>query len=43
MSREEEIVALRAKLQAREGMQGYKANCEEIRARIAELEAADAD
>jgi hypothetical protein len=39
MTREEEIAALRLKLKQREGRQGYKANCEAIRAKIAELEA----
>lgn len=41
MSREEELAALRAKLKAREGKVGFKANAEQIRAKIAELEAAE--
>lgn len=41
MTRKEEITALRAKLKSREGRPGFKANCEEIRARIAALETAD--
>ena len=34
-----ELERLRAKLRAREGRPGFEKNCEEIRARIAELEA----
>ena len=34
----EEIAALKAKLRKREGRPGFEENCEEIRARIAELE-----
>ena len=39
MSCEEEIAALKAKLRASEGRQGYAARVEEIKARIAEREA----
>lgn len=39
MTREEELAALKAKLRAREGRPGFKANVEEIRQRIAQLEA----
>jgi len=38
MTKEEELAALRAKLKAREGKQGYKQNVADIRKRIAELE-----
>ena len=41
MGDSEELTRLRAKLAAREGKAGYKVNCEEIRKRIAELEAAE--
>lgn len=40
MSREEEIAALKAKLEARKGKPGYAANVAELANRIAELEAA---
>lgn len=39
MTREEELEALKAKLQAREGKPGFAANVEALKARIAELEA----
>lgn len=39
MSVEEELADLRAKLKARSGKTGFKANVDEIKARIAELEA----
>lgn len=41
MTREEELTALKAKLRAREDRPGFSANCAAIKARIAELEAAD--
>jgi hypothetical protein len=43
MSREQEIAALKAKLKARENQPGFKSNVEQIRKRIAELEAVDGD
>lgn len=36
---QDELSVLKRKLKAREGHPGFKANCEELRARIAELEA----
>jgi hypothetical protein len=39
MTREEEIAALKAKLKARQGKTGFKANVAEIEAHIATLEA----
>lgn len=38
MAPQEELAALKAKLRAREGKPGFKANVEAIKARIAELE-----
>jgi len=37
MTRDEEIAALEARLKAREGRPGFKANVEAIRKRLAEL------
>ncbi len=42
MTVEEELAALRAKLKARDGKPGFKANVEAIKAKIAELEAQSA-
>lgn len=39
MSIDEELASLRAKLKARDGKPGFKANAAAIRDRIAELEA----
>lgn len=39
MPRQEEIAALRDKVRAREGIAGFKANVEALKARIAQLEA----
>lgn len=39
MTRDEELAALKAKLSAREGRPGFKANVEALRERIAQLEA----
>lgn len=39
MTKAEEIAALREKVRAREGIAGFKANVEALKARIAELEA----
>lgn len=41
MTRDEEIAALKQKLAARENKPGWAKNCEAIRRRIAELEAAE--
>ncbi len=41
MTRQEEIAALKAKLKARDGKPGFTANVEMLKARIAELEAAE--
>lgn len=38
MTREQEIADLKAKLRARKGKPGFKANVDAIKARIAELE-----
>jgi hypothetical protein len=42
MTRDEELAALKAKLKAREGRPGFKLNIEELKARIAKLEAQEA-
>jgi len=39
MTRDEELVSLKAKLKAREGKPGYALNVIALKARIAELEA----
>lgn len=41
MTRDEEVVALKAKLAARKDQPGWAKNCEAIRQRIAELEASE--
>jgi hypothetical protein len=43
MTRDEEIAALEAKLKAREGRPGFRANVEEIRAKIERLKQEAAD
>lgn len=43
MTKEERILELKAKLKARDGRQGYKQNCEDIKAEIARLEADDGE
>lgn len=40
--KEARLAALKAKLRVRDGKQGYKQNCDDIRAEIARLEALSA-